>query len=142
VAFGVAWLFLLNAVSFLSVILALLWWKPPPSPPRHLPAERFWSAMHSGIRYARASGPLKATLIRAVAFFLFGSAYWAVLPLIVRQQLGGGPALYGILLLHRCGSRGRRLPAAVAEGKVWAGQYGGNRHAGNGGGPARLRVGA
>jgi len=94
VALGVAWPFLLNAVSFLSVILALLWWKPPPSPPRHLPAERFWSAMRSGIRYARASGPLKATLIRAVAFFLFGSAYWALLPLIVRQQLGGGPALY------------------------------------------------
>jgi MFS family permease len=98
VALGVAWPFLLNAVSFLSVILALLWWKPPPSPPRHLPAERFWSAMRSGIRYARASDPLKATLIRAVAFFLFGSAYWALLPLIVRQQLGGGPALYGILL--------------------------------------------
>jgi MFS family permease len=98
VALGVAWPFLLNAVSFLSVILALLWWKPPASPPRHLPAERFWSAMRSGIRYARASGPLKATLIRAVAFFLFGSAYWALLPLIVRQQLGGGPALYGILL--------------------------------------------
>ena len=85
-------------VSFLSVILALLWWRPPPAPPRHLPAERFWSAIRTGIRYARASGPLKATLVRAIAFFLFGSAYWALLPLIVRQQLGGGPAFYGILL--------------------------------------------
>jgi MFS family permease len=98
VALGVAWPFLLNAVTFLSVILALLWWRSPPAPQRHLPAERFWSAIRIGIRYTRASGPLKATLIRAVAFFLFGSAYWALLPLIVRRELGGGPALYGILL--------------------------------------------
>jgi MFS family permease len=41
---------------------------------------------------------LRATLIRAVAFFLFASAYWALLPLIARQQLGGGPALYGTIL--------------------------------------------
>jgi predicted MFS family arabinose efflux permease len=98
VALGVAWPFLLNAVTFLSVILALLWWRPPAAPPSHLPAERFWSAIRTGFRYARASGPLKATLIRAVVFFLFASAYWALLPLIVRQELGGGPALYGILL--------------------------------------------
>jgi hypothetical protein len=37
-------------------------------------------------------------LIRAVAFFLFASAYWALLPLVARNQIGGGPGLYGSLL--------------------------------------------
>jgi hypothetical protein len=37
-------------------------------------------------------------LSRAVGFFLFASAYWALLPLVTRTQIAGGPALYGILL--------------------------------------------
>jgi MFS family permease len=37
-------------------------------------------------------------LIRAVGFFLFGSAYWALLPLVARLQIAGGPQLYGTLL--------------------------------------------
>ena len=42
--------------------------------------------------------PLQATLVRAGAFFIFASAYWAMLPLIARDVLAGGPTLYGILL--------------------------------------------
>jgi MFS family permease len=37
-------------------------------------------------------------LIRAAAFFLFASAYWALLPLVARTQIAGGPDLYGYLL--------------------------------------------
>jgi MFS family permease len=33
-----------------------------------------------------------------VGFFLFASAYWALLPLVARTQIGGGAALYGLLL--------------------------------------------
>jgi MFS family permease len=95
---GLAAPFLLNAASFLAVIGALLWWRPPPSPPASLPAERLLGAVRAGLRYARASGPLRATLTRAVAFFLFASAYWALLPLIVRTELGGGPGLLGLLM--------------------------------------------
>jgi MFS family permease len=36
--------------------------------------------------------------VRTVAFFLFASSYWALLPLIARQRVSGGPAIYGILL--------------------------------------------
>ena len=54
--------------------------------------------MRAGVRYARSSGPLKATLARAIGFLLFASAYWALLPLVARQQLGGGAELYGVLV--------------------------------------------
>ncbi|MGH8432736.1 MAG: MFS transporter, partial [Solimonas sp.] len=46
----------------------------------------------------RYNRPLRATLAKAGGFFIFASAYWALLPLLARQQLGGGPQTYGMLL--------------------------------------------
>ena len=51
-----------------------------------------------GFHHARFNPKLRATLVRAAAFFFFASAYWALLPLIARNQIAGGPELYGILL--------------------------------------------
>src|SRR5262249_13688465 len=39
-----------------------------------------------------------ATLIRVVSFFVFASAYWALLPLVARNQIAGDAELYGYLL--------------------------------------------
>lgn len=90
--------FFLNAASFLVVIGALLWWRPAAGPARTLPPEQLFGALRAGLRYVRSSPPMRATLARAVCFFLFASCYWAMLPLIVRDLLGGGPTLYGIVL--------------------------------------------
>jgi MFS family permease len=97
-AFGIAAPFVVNAVSNFGVIGALAWWRAPRHTRSRLPPERLWTAMRTGVRYARFSPPLRATLFRAAGFFLFASAYWALLPLVARSQLGGGPGLYGILL--------------------------------------------
>jgi len=51
-----------------------------------------------GVRHARYNPHLSATLVRAAGFFLFASAYWALLPIVTRLQVAGGPALYGSLL--------------------------------------------
>jgi len=90
--------FWVNAFSNLGTIAALKWWQPPLQPTRRLPAERFMSAMRTGIRYTRHNHRLRATLARAIAFFVFASAYWALLPLVAREQIAGGPELYGMLL--------------------------------------------
>lgn len=95
---GVAIPFFVNALSFIVVVGALVWWKPPVAAEKRLPPEQLIHAMRAGLRFAMHSTPLKATLVRAVAFFLFASAYWALLPLIVRQVLGGGALLYGVIL--------------------------------------------
>jgi MFS family permease len=97
-AWGIASPFWINAASTLGVIAGLLWWRPPQQPPGRLPAERFWAAMRNGFRYARHNPHLGATLVRALAFFIFASAYWALLPLVARNQIVGGPGLYGLLL--------------------------------------------
>ncbi|WP_434091891.1 MFS transporter [Pseudomonas subflava] len=92
------WLtFALNAVSFFAVILALLLWKRTPSE-SVLPAERLFGAIRAGARYARSARPLQAVLVRTAAFFLGASAGMALLPALVRQELGGTALDYGILL--------------------------------------------
>jgi MFS family permease len=97
-AVGVAAPFCINAFANFGSIGALLWWRPPRQSRDRLATERFANAMRTGTRYARNNPSLRATLGRAVGFFLFASAYWALLPLVARIQLGGGPTLYGILL--------------------------------------------
>jgi MFS family permease len=91
--------FWLNALSNIAVIAALLWWRAPNvALVRNLPSERFLLAIGTGLRYARYNTDLRAAQIRALGFYLFASSYWALLPLIARDQIAGGPKLYGILL--------------------------------------------
>jgi len=97
-AWGIAAPFWANAGSNLGSIGGLLWWRAPQTGQRRLPTERLVSALQTGIRYARHSRHLRATLLRTVGFFLFASAYWALLPLVARDRIAGGPKLYGILL--------------------------------------------
>jgi MFS family permease len=96
--FAGPWLvFLLNAVSVLGVAWVLYRWKAEPAVQR-LPPEHFFSAVRAGLRYVHAAPVLRNVLVRTVAFFLFGSAGWALLPLVARRELGLGPGGYGIML--------------------------------------------
>jgi MFS family permease len=95
---GIAAPFWFNAIGNLGIIAALLWWHPPRRGTWHQPAEHFSNAIRTGFRHARNNSHLRATLIRGTAFFLFASAYWALLPLVARSQIAGGPDLYGFML--------------------------------------------
>lgn len=95
---GIAAPFYLNAFSFTAVIFALLWWRPTLTKTTLLPSERLFGAIRRGLRYARESPPLRATLLRTTAFFLSAGSYWALMPLVAREQLNGGSSLYGLLL--------------------------------------------
>jgi MFS family permease len=97
VATGPGAVFILNAISFFAVVFAIVKWRRTPGT-SHLPQEQFKGAIRAGLRYARHSPELRAVLARGAAFFTFASAPWALLPLIVRQQLRGGPGDYGFML--------------------------------------------
>jgi hypothetical protein len=90
--------FWMNAVSNIGVVAALIWWRQPSKPVVPLPAESFSSSVRTGLRHARYNPYLGATLIRTIGFFLFASAYWALLPIVANGLIGGGAALYGELL--------------------------------------------
>lgn len=95
---GLAAPFWINAVSNVGVIGALIWWRETSGRATSLPPERFANAILIGLRHARYNRLLRSALIRATGFFLFATAYWALLPLVARNQLRGGPQLYGLLL--------------------------------------------
>jgi MFS family permease len=95
---GIAAPFWINAISNFGIIVALVWWRTAQGGGHRLPAEHFGGAIRAGFRHALHNPPLRATLRRAVAFFLFASAYWALLPLVARNQITGGPEIYGFLL--------------------------------------------
>ncbi|WP_074972789.1 MFS transporter [Nitrosospira multiformis] len=87
----------LNALSFIGMIAVLWRWKREPEE-RSLPPERFFQALCAGVRYAHIASPFRAVLIRTTAFIFFAASGWALLPLIARVELGGGPGTYGLLL--------------------------------------------
>ncbi len=89
--------FILNAFSYIALIAALLRWHPKRAP-RHLPPEEMLPAMGAGIRYASLSPSIRAVLLRCLAFGVVGSAIWALLPLVARDIIGGGPIIFGTLL--------------------------------------------
>ena len=89
--------FLLNAASFVGVMLVLSRWQRSPRPSA-LPAEHVLGAMHAGVRYIWHAPAVRAVLMRAGLFILCGSAVWALLPLVARRELGLDAIGYGGLL--------------------------------------------
>jgi len=59
--------------------------------------ERLLSGAMSGLRYVRHSAPMRALILRNLAFSLSASAYWALLPVIARDLLGLGAGGFGLL---------------------------------------------
>ena len=78
--------FILNACSFLGVMVVLYRW-PRTVNVSALPAEDVFGAMRAGVRYVRHAPAVQAVLLRTGAFIFGGSALWALLPLVARDEL-------------------------------------------------------
>jgi MFS family permease len=89
--------FLFNAISYLAIVVAVLIWKRE-VPKSTLPRERLIGAITAGLRYARQAPALRYALLRALVFGFAASAVWALLPLVARHDIGGGPLTFGLLL--------------------------------------------
>lgn len=94
---GPAWTFLFNAGSFLAVLFVLFRWRRVAAE-SVLPAERVLGAMRSGLGFLAHSPLLQLVLGRTAGFMVFGSALWALLPVIAREELHLGAEGYGLLL--------------------------------------------
>ncbi|MCB1055352.1 MAG: MFS transporter [Acidobacteria bacterium] len=90
--------FALNAVSFAGVLLVLARWRRDRDDDSLLPGERFFGAFRGGARYVRNSPRFQAVMVRGGLFVLAASAWWALLPTVVRFQLGAGPGGYGVVV--------------------------------------------
>ncbi len=90
--------FLVNALSFVPVIGAVIRWRGGARPARRAAREHVGEAIRAGGRYIAASPALRVILLRAVLFTFFASSIWALLPLVARRQLHLGSGGYGLLL--------------------------------------------
>jgi MFS family permease len=96
-AAGAAAAFTVNAASYVALIGVLVRWQPIRTP-RVLPRESLGVAMEAGIRYVSMSPAIRTVLLRAAIFGAGASGLMALMPLVARDVLGGGPLTYGALL--------------------------------------------
>jgi MFS family permease len=88
--------FLAGALFFTVMMVALRGWKDRERPLPGVP-ERLLSGIQSGLRYARHSAAMRSLIIRNLNFSVCASAFWALLPVIARDQLGLGAGGFGLL---------------------------------------------
>ena len=96
-AIGTGSVSLLNAVSFVAVLVVLYRWQRAPAS-SSLPAEDMLGAMRAGARYVRYSPRFRAVLVRTGSLVLCGSAMWSLLPVVARRELRVGSTGYGVML--------------------------------------------
>ena len=96
-AAGAAAAFAVNAVSYVALIVVLARWRPPVDP-RLLPRETLGVAIGAGIRYVAMSPAIRTVLGRSTVFGVGASAVMALMPLVAKDLIAGGPLTYGLLL--------------------------------------------
>ncbi len=89
--------FILNAVSFVGVMIVLYLWPRTPEILSSNP-ESVSSAIWAGFRYVRFASEIHAVLIRSGVFVISASALWSILPLVAKVELHSESSGYGVLL--------------------------------------------
>jgi len=88
--------FLVSA-AFFTLMIAALYKVKPREPALPGVPERLMAGVMSGIRYARHSPSMRSLIIRNLSFSTCASAFWALLPVIARDQLALGAGGFGLL---------------------------------------------
>ncbi|WP_426230973.1 MFS transporter [Pararhizobium sp. DWP3-4] len=96
-AAGAAAAFAANTLSYFAIIYALLRWRREETLST-LPRESMGRAISAGLRYVAMSPNIGKVLVRGFFFGLSASAILALLPLVARDLVAGGPLTYGIML--------------------------------------------
>jgi MFS family permease len=94
---GAAVVFGLNAVSYLAVLVPLVWWIRLPRRPRSTAPASFGAELREGLRYVAARRPLVLLLLLTAATSIFGRSFAQLLPVFARDVLGVGPEGLGLM---------------------------------------------
>ena len=93
---GPAFVFGLNAVSFMGTAAAIYLWRAPDQDAAE--REHMREALAAGMRYIRAAPRIRRVLLRAGLFIFPASSVYALLPVAVNGHLRLGSTGYGLLL--------------------------------------------
>jgi MFS family permease len=89
--------FLLNGLSFLAVIVALLAMKITPKK-REAQRTQVWQSLKEGFTYAFGFAPIRSILFLLGLISLMGMPYTVLMPIFARDVLHGGPHTFGFLM--------------------------------------------
>jgi MFS family permease len=89
--------FLVNAVSFLAVIVSLLLMTDIPKRPKTLHVH-FLRGLKEGFAYAFGFAPIRSLLLLLALVSLMGMSYMVLMPVFAREILHGGAHTYGFLM--------------------------------------------
>jgi predicted MFS family arabinose efflux permease len=96
-AVGEAWCFLLDAASYVAVIVSLFAMRiavrARPAREKH-----FIDELRVGVRYVVGFAPVTALLLQVTLVSVMGMPYAVLMPVIAAKVLGGGPHTIGILM--------------------------------------------
>jgi len=93
---GANWVFAVNAICFVVVIVALLQWKGSEAE-SGLPLENFLESFSTAVRYVRYSPAIQVVLARNVLFAFFISVIPSLIPVIGLKELRLQPCSLGLL---------------------------------------------
>jgi MFS family permease len=92
-AFGAAWCFTINGISFLAVLVGL--WLIDLPERRVVHTSSPWSQLKSGLRYTAGHREILTLILISLVFSVFGISYATILPAFVENTLHMGAAAYG-----------------------------------------------
>ena len=95
---GAGWAYLIDAVSYLAVLVALLAMRVPAPATDRAAHEGPFQAMHAGWRYIVGSLPIRSLMLLLALVSLVGGPYTVLMPIFATRVLGGGSYTLGLLL--------------------------------------------
>ncbi len=90
--------FLIDGVSFLAVLLALLAMRLAPKPAREPRPKNAAAEFKEGWRYMAGSVPIRTLMILLAVVGLVAMPYALLIPIFAGRVLGGGPNMLGFLM--------------------------------------------
>jgi MFS family permease len=95
---GEAGAFLLNGLSYIAVIAALMAMRLPPGVPRHGEPPAITAHLREGLGYAFGFSPIRSILLLIALVSLVGVPFMVLMPVFAVDVLHGGPGTLGALM--------------------------------------------
>jgi MFS family permease len=96
-AVGEGWCFLLNGLSYIAVLTALVSMRITSRRQSHVPISA-WASIVEGFAFAWHTTPVRALLLLLGLVSLMGMPYTVLMPIFADRILQGGPDAYGLLM--------------------------------------------
>jgi MFS family permease len=90
--------FVLNAISYLAVIVALAAMRIPPAAPRQHARRHILHELQEGFLYAYRFGPIRSILLLLALVSLMGMPYSVLVPVFAKDILHGDAHTFGFLM--------------------------------------------